>query len=149
MTQNTIRLQLQDESETFTIPESLNQTTVLYFMRAAICPQCNRHAREIDAALPELAQRGMGAIVIVPEDTQAAQKVKERNHLSLPVMASNGDAHALVGLEKKLLGLIQQSGTVVVNKAGEVLYKRIATNPEGSFDSSEFETFLASQPIVA
>ena len=149
MNNSKLETSLQNGTESFEIPGSLTQTTVLYFMRASNCPQCNRHAREIEKALPQLQQRGMAAIIIVPEDVDAAAKVKERNSLTISVMASNGDAHALAGLDKKFLGLIQQSGTIVVSDQGAVLYKRIATNPEGSFSAKEFETFLASQPVVA
>lgn len=59
-------------------------------------------------------------------------------------MTGNGNAHALAGLDKKFLGIIQQSGTVVVDRAGTVLYKRIATNPEESFKMKEFKEYLAS-----
>ncbi len=142
-----LSLALQDGPTSFAVPDSLRQKTVLYFMRAANCPQCNRHARDIEKFLPELTKRDMGAIIIVPENTEAAARVKERNHLTIPVMASKGDAHALAGLDKKLLGFIQQSGTIVVSEKGEVLYSHTATNPEKSFDTEDFQDYLASQPI--
>lgn len=140
----TIAFDLENGTETFTIPGSLTKSTVLYFMRASGCPQCNRHARDLEKLGLELKQKNLDTIIIVPEDIQAAHKVKERNSLTMPVMAGNGAAHALAGLDKKVLGLIQQSGTVVVSQTGEVLYEHIATNPEGSFDAKDFQQFLAS-----
>jgi len=147
MDTETLSLELQDSSKVFSVPGSLKQDTVLYFMRAASCAQCNRHTRDLEKLLPELKLRGLDVIVIVPEDDNAAVKVKTRNKLSIPVMTGNNNAHALAGLDKKFLGLIQQSGTVVINTAGAVLYKRIATNPEGSFDANEFQEYLASRAL--
>ena len=141
-------LSLQNGTEQFNLPDSLHRSTVLYFMRASNCAQCNRHTRELEKLLPELQKRNLDIIVIVPEDAAAPAKVADRNNLTIPVMWSDGNAHALAGLDKKFLGIIQQSGTVVVNQAGEVLYKRIATNPEESFKAKEFEDYLASVQVA-
>lgn len=143
-----LSLTLLNGSEAFSVPGSLQKNTVLYFMRASSCAQCNRHTRDLEKLLPELHKRNLDVIVIVPETGTAADKVKQRNRLTIPVMFGNGDAHALAGLDKKVLGLIQQSGTVVVDKNGSVLYKRIATNPENSFNSKEFQEYLAAIPIT-
>lgn len=140
----TLSFTVQNGSETFVVPGSLKRNTVLYFMRASTCAQCNRHTRDLEKLGSELEQHNLDTIVIVPEDTATADKVKQRNGLTMPVMAGNGAAHALAGLDKKFLGLIQQSGTVVVDPAGRVLYKHVATNPEGSFDAKDFQEFLAT-----
>jgi len=145
----TLLLSLQNGTEEFNVPSSLKRGTVLYFMRASNCAQCNRHTRELEKLLPELVSRNLDAIVIVPEDEAAANRVRERNNLTIQVMTGNGNAHALAGLDKKFLGIIQQSGTVVIDQTGAVLYKRIATNPEESFKLAEFKEYLASQPLVA
>lgn len=113
-------------------------------MRASSCAQCNRHTRELDALAAELQTHSTDVIIIVPEDMKAADKVKSRNKLTVSVMAGNQAAHALAGLDKKLLGAIQQSGTVVINKAGKVLYKRIATNPENSYNAKEFREYITT-----
>jgi len=140
----TLLLSLQNGTEEFNIPASLSRGTVLYFMRASNCAQCNRHTRELEKLLPDLESHNLDVIVIVPEDAAAANKVRQRNNLTIKVMTGNGNAHALAGLDKKFLGIIQQSGTVVVDRAGTVLYKRIATNPEESFKMKEFKEYLAS-----
>jgi peroxiredoxin len=142
-------LSLQNGTEEFTIPNSLNRSTVVYFMRASNCAQCNRHTRELEKLLPELESRNLDVIIIVPEDAAAANKVRQRNNLTIQVMAGNGNAHALAGLDKKFIGIIQQSGTVVVDRAGTILYKRIATNPEESFKVKEFEDYLASLSLAS
>jgi len=140
----TLLLSLQNGTEEFSIPNSLKRDTVLYFMRASNCAQCNRHTRDLEKLLPELENHNLDVIVVVPEDEAAAEKVRQRNNLTIKVMTGNGDAHALAGLDKKFLGIIQQSGTVVINRAGVVLYKRIATNPEDSFKVKEFKEYLMS-----
>lgn len=94
--------------------------------------------------MPELRTHATDVIVIVPEGMKSADKVKSRNKLTMPVMAGNDAAHALAGLDKKLLGVIQQSGTVVINQAGKILYKRIATNPENSYNAKEFREYMAT-----
>ena len=139
-----VSLTVQNGSETFVIPTSLTRNTVLYFMRAQSCPQCNRHARELSALSETSSEHGVDTIIIVPEDTEAAERVKDRNRLTVPVMAGNGSAHHDAGLNKKLLGLLQQSATVVIDPTGKVLYRRIATNPENSFDKTEYEAYLQS-----
>ena len=138
----TLLLSLQNGTEQFNIPNSLKRDTVLYFMRASSCAQCNRHTRDLEKLLPELENHNLDVIVVVPEDEAAAEKVRQQNNLTIKVMTGNGDAHALAGLDKKFLGIIQQSGTVVINRAGVVLYKRIATNPEDSFKVKEFKEYL-------
>jgi len=140
----TLLLSLQNGTEQFNIPNSLKRDTVLYFMRASSCAQCNRHTRDLEKLLPELENHNLDVIVVVPEDEAAAEKVRQQNNLTIKVMTGNGDAHALAGLDKKFLGIIQQSGTVVINRAGVVLYKRIATNPEDSFKVKEFKEYLMS-----
>lgn len=140
----TLLLSLQDGTEEFNIPASLSRGTVLYFMRASSCSQCNRHTRDLEKLLPELESRNLDVIVVVPEDEIAVEKVRARNNLTIRVMTGNGNAHALAGLDKKFMGIIQQSGTVVVSRAGVVLYKRIATNPEDSFKVKEFKEYIES-----
>lgn len=142
MTAATISLSLKNGTDSFEVPAALSKNTVLYFMRAASCAQCNRHTREIEKLLPELRKHDMDAIIIVPENIEIAEKVKNRNNLTIPVMSGDGSAHALAGLDKKFFGLIQQSGTVVVDASGAVLYKRVATNPEESFKGKEFQQYL-------
>jgi peroxiredoxin len=144
MDTTTLLLSLKNGTEEFNIPASLNRGTVLYFIRASNCAQCNRHTRELEKLLPEIESHNLDVIVIVPEDADAAYRLKERNNLTLQVMTGNDTAHALAGLDKKFLGIIQQSGTVVIDRAGTVLYKRIATNPEQSFKAKEFQEYLAS-----
>ena len=144
MSSSSLLLVLQGQSGEFTIPTSLKRNTVLYFMRASVCPQCNRHARELDAMASELNTHNLDVMVIVPEGVEAAEKVKTRNKLSVPVLAGNGMAHALAGLDKKFLGLIQVSGTIVVDTNGDILYKRLATNPENSYNEAEFKAFLST-----
>jgi len=144
MNTSSLALTLQNQSEDFAIPGSLKRNAVLYFMRASVCPQCNRHARELDALRTELDALNMDVIIVVPEDSASADKVKTRNKLTVSVMAGNGSAHALAGLDKKFLGLIQVSGTIVVDATGTVLYEHLATNPENSYNEKDFKDFLAT-----
>jgi peroxiredoxin len=113
------------------------KTTLLYFMRAASCAQCNQHTKQLEKLLPRLESHTIGVIVIVPGGSKESETVRTRNNLTMPVMSSNSQTYAEVGLDRKLHGLVQQSGTVLVDPTGNILYKKIATNPTQSFDESE------------
>lgn len=133
---------LKDSGQTVAIPASLRKQTLLFFMRAANCPVCIQHVRQIEKLLPELTAKDTEAIVVVPEGVVEAQKLKNKYHLSMPVLAGDGLAHATVGLNKKLLGSIQQSGTLIVSATGDILYSKTATIPLESFSHKEVRTFL-------
>ena len=135
---------LKDGATNFEIPSSLQQTTLLFFMRAASCAICVQHVKQLQSMLPEFEQRNLAVIVIVPEDATATTKLKEKYSLTMPLMAGNGTAHLQVGLEKKMLGLLQQSGTIIVDKDGRILYQNLTSNPLQSFNRSQIETFLHS-----
>ena len=102
----------------------------LFFMRAANCMICVRHVRAL-AAL-RLADRDVTPVVVVPGDAAAAARVR-RTAGTVRVVSSNGaEAHQAVGLTRTML--LQHSGTLLVDAAGEVRYRLGATRPTGSFD---------------
>jgi peroxiredoxin len=131
-------LTLSDSKQTITIPKDLQQTTLVYFMRTAGCPVC--------LLLPELQTHKIAVIVVVPDSIDAAGAVKEKNGLTMPVLFGNGDAQSLAGYDKKMFGIMQQSGNIVVNPAGEILSQKISTNPMQSFRKADLEALLAAKP---
>jgi peroxiredoxin len=138
-------LTLSDSKQTITIPKDLQQTTLVYFMRTAGCPVCLQNVRQIQKLLPELQTHKIAVIVVVPDSIDAAG-VKEKNGLTMPVLFGNGDAQSLAGYDKKMFGIMQQSGNIVVNPAGEILSQKISTNPMQSFRKADLEALLAAKP---
>src|SRR4051794_13355946 len=111
---------LRNGTENFQIPASLARTTLLYFMRSASCPMCSQHVKQIQSMITEINKYGLDVIIIVPEDVVAASKLKVRYGLTIPVMSGDGTAYVQVGLEKKMLGLMQQSGTIIADIDGTI-----------------------------
>jgi len=81
MTTASVSFTVKNGSAPFTIPTALTRKTVLYFMRAATCAQCNRHTRDLEKMSTQLKNKDLDTIIIVPEDATTAEKVKERNRL--------------------------------------------------------------------
>ncbi|MEV4141140.1 redoxin family protein [Dactylosporangium sp. NPDC049742] len=104
----------------------------VYFVRAASCAVCLRHVKEL-AGL-RLADRGVTPVVVVPgEDAQAARVRRVAGPVR--VVASPGaEAHHAAGLPRSML--LQHSGTLLVDAAGEVRYRLATTLPMGSFDAA-------------
>lgn len=124
-------------------PEGL----VLYFMRATTCPVCNRHVAELQRDAGDYARRGVSIVVAVPEGHAIANAWKAAKGVAFPVVSGRaGSAYEAVGLGKGLFGAIQQSGTVLVDKAGVVRYSRGSTIPTGSYDAAA--TKAAADPLA-
>lgn len=109
---------------------------VLYFIRAASCAICLRHVRAL-AGL-RLTDRDVTTVVVVPGGAAETARVR-RVAGAVPVVSSTGaEAHHAAGLTRTLL--VQHSGTMLVDAAGEVRYRLAATLPTGSFDAAALTT---------
>ncbi|MET8849739.1 peroxiredoxin family protein [Amycolatopsis sp. NPDC004625] len=108
------------------------QATLLYFMRSASCPVCNRHVRELVESAGVLAAADVRVVIAVPEDRPAAAAWRAKHRIPFPVLT--GRPHELVGLGRKLFGSMQQSGSVLVDAQGIVRHAHGATLPTGSYD---------------
>ncbi|MDG6105108.1 redoxin domain-containing protein [Dactylosporangium aurantiacum] len=113
---------------------------VLYFMRAASCPVCLRHARAL-AAL-RLADRDVTPVVVVPGGAAEAARVRRAAGDVRVVSSTGAGAHHAVGLTRTLL--LQHSGTLLVDAAGDVRYRLGATLPTGSFDAAALNAAVAA-----
>jgi len=113
---------------------------VVYFLRAAGCPVCVRHAR----SLVELAGQGRLAdgvrvLLVAPGGPAEAAELARRvgavgGGADVGVWAS-GEGHASAGLGSFLS--LQHSGTFAVGADGDVRYRRTATLPPQSFSRGE------------
>lgn len=113
------------------------QNVVLYFMRELSCMMCQRHVAQLKQLYSQIQMRGTTVLVIGGGNQQDAQRLSSRLQLPFPVTADlNGELYHRYGLEKVML-FMQRSGTVLVNKQGNVSYIHRATNPNASFEKGE------------
>lgn len=108
---------------------------LLYFMRATTCPICVRHVRDLARHADEYAALGAKILVVVPEGLPTARAWAARQRLPFPVVTGvDGGAHEAVGLLRTVFGAMQQSGTILVDRAGIVRYTKTATMPTAGYD---------------
>lgn len=122
-----------------TLPDPAGrQAWLLYFMRTSDCPPCISHVQRIDRELDVLRALGLEPLIVVPEGQPAAATLRARFGLRVAVAGSPlDDVHALFGLQKKLFGIAQQSGTVLVGGDGQIHLERVATIPLNSYRHEE------------
>ncbi|GAA4084032.1 peroxiredoxin family protein [Nonomuraea soli] len=107
---------------------------LVYFMRSTACPICNRHVQDLVRRRDELAAGNVKVLVAVPEDRRTAAAWKARRSIPFPVVVGrDGTPHELFGLDRKMLGSLQQSGTVLVDTGGVVRHAHGATLPTGGY----------------
>ena len=76
---------------------------VVTFYRGVWCPYCNMDLQAIQAALPELQQRGAKLVAISPQTPVNSRRSRRENKLSFPILADPGNAVAAsFGLRFKL-----------------------------------------------
>lgn len=108
---------------------------LLYFMRAATCPICARHVRDLAEHAGEYTALGAQILVVVPEGPPAARAWAARQRLPFPVVTgADGSPHEAVGLVRAVFGTMQRSGTVLVDRAGLIRYTKTATMPTAGYD---------------
>ncbi|WP_062516043.1 peroxiredoxin family protein [Demequina gelatinilytica] len=122
-----------------------SEAVFVYFMRAILCMQCNAHARTLAAHAGDFRERGVEVVIVIPDTIDAAANWKAKKSIPFPVVVSDGaDAHASVGLMRKVFGAVQQSGGILIDRAGIVRYTHSATNPGGSYDAAALDEAIAA-----
>lgn len=107
---------------------------LIYFMRHIGCPVCNRHVQRLAASAARFTERGVTVLVAVPEDADTAARWASQKRLPFAVVRGTGRSpHETMGLTRKLFGSMQQSGTVLIARGGEIRYLEVATVPTGGY----------------
>lgn len=84
-----------------------------------------------------LAQYDVRVIVVGPGSPKEAADLAANMKVSVPLLADpNRTAHSTFGLDRALLGAVQQSGTVLIDRTGEIRYILRATNPANALDEA-------------
>ena len=121
--------------------------TFVYFMRALSCAQCNAAVAKITKGRAAFDAAGVRVIVAVPEDRDAAAAWKAKKGVPFEVVVGqSGTAHEEVGLLKKVFGLLQQSGNILLDQNGVVRYTHVSTNPGASYNEAEVAAAVAALP---
>jgi peroxiredoxin len=117
--------------------------TLIYFMRTTTCMMCNAHVRTLTSNATDFRDRGVRVLIAVPEDATTAQAWADRRQVPFPVVPG---LHGDLGLARRLLGSMMQSGTVVVDATGRVTYADIVTMPTGGYRHSDALAVLDALP---
>lgn len=122
-------VQLSDGTAADLLAEG-HRGTLIYFMRTTTCMICNAHVRTLTSNAKDFRDRGVRVLVAVPEEATVAQAWVDRRQIPFPVVPG---LHGDLGLARRLLGSMMQSGTVIVDATGRVTYADIVTMPTGGY----------------
>jgi peroxiredoxin len=123
----------------FVVPEVADgRALVLYFMRDAGCSICRKHVRTLVRSFERLRALGTEVIVVQPGGNAASRALADSQSAPFTI-ASGRDSRAYdaIGLSTRNFGLLQGSGTLLVDGRGEVQYARLASLPFAAFSESE------------
>jgi peroxiredoxin len=121
--------------------------TFVYFMRALSCPQCNASVVKMIKGRAAFDAAGVRVVIAVPEDRLAAAEWKAKKSVPFDVVTGKeGTAHEEVGLLKKVFGLLQQSGNILLDHDGIVRYAHVSTNPGASYNEAEVAAAISTLP---
>lgn len=124
-----LELQLTD-GRLVRLSDLRGENVLLYFMRTATCAKCNAHVSDLAARRDELEAQGVRVLVALPEDLATATSWKAKREVPFEVaVGQSGTPHEAFGLNTKMFGMMQQSGTVLVDRAGVVRHVHAATVP--------------------
>jgi peroxiredoxin len=116
------------------LPEDAGSTSwLLFFPRSASCATGRAQARALAGDADIYEGLGVKVLVVVPESADAAKALEASLELPFPVAAS-AEAQRAIGLERKVLGVVQESASLLVGPDGHVAYARKSTLPGGAVD---------------
>jgi len=125
-------------------------SVLMYFMRTTTCAICNGHVRDLVARSAEFSARGVTVLVVVPEGRAEAAAWKTDNKIPFTVVTGeSGTPHESVGLNKKVFGALQQSGSMLVDVDGVIRHSHAATLPPRAYDKKGLAAALEALGSVA
>ncbi|MFC3980009.1 MULTISPECIES: peroxiredoxin family protein [Streptosporangium] len=108
---------------------------LLYFVRSTSCPVCNRNVQDLVRSGDDLEAENVRVLIAVPESRQRAATWKARQRVPFPVLtARGGTPHEMVGLDRRVFGAMQRSGSLLVDVHGVIRHVHSATLPTGGYD---------------
>jgi thioredoxin-dependent peroxiredoxin len=110
------------------------KNVVVYFMREFSCAQCQQHVIHLKMLYPDLEDRDVEVLVIGGGNSRDAARLARTFDVPFTVLADPDRAVYMQYNLDKMIGLIQRSATVLVDKQGIIRYLHRATNPNNSLD---------------
>jgi len=105
------------------------------------------HTVQLGQSAKRFRERGVETLVVGPGGPGKAQWLAHLIRAPYPVLADRErEVFRAYGLARRIVSLIQQSGTVLVDPGGVVRYLRRATNPLGALDLPELERAIEALP---
>lgn len=101
-------------------------------MRSTNCGICLGHVQAIAKKLVEERQ-DVQVFVVVPEEPEAAQKLVSR--VPFPVLSGADGSYEAVGLGKRF-GVVQGSGSLLLEPGGNVAFFKPGTLPTQAYDEA-------------
>src|SRR5262249_9792572 len=72
---------------------------VVAFYRGVWCPYCNMDLQALEAARPEIRQRGAGLVAIPPQTAPSSRRSQRENNVSFPILSDpHNDVAASFGI---------------------------------------------------
>lgn len=113
------------------------QNLVIYFMREFSCAICRGHANELAKLYPQLQAHNTEVVVIGGGSPKEAQNMADTYKLPFRVASDSERAvYQSFGLHKAL-GILQRSGSILVDKQGVIRYIQQSTLPTGALNKAE------------
>lgn len=110
------------------------QNVVIYFMRKFDCGICRGHVAQLKQMYEQLKAKNTAVVVIAGGLREEAEELSQALKLPFPVLADVDRVVAQRYGYDKTLGMIERSGTVLVDQRGQVQYLLRVTIPTGSLD---------------
>lgn len=106
--------------------------------------QCQQHVRQLAERYADLQQKQIQVIVVAPGGVEEAAAVAEALDVPFPLAADpDNEVHSQFNLSRIWLGLLQRSGTVLIDREGTIRYQHAATNPNNALDLDELESSIS------
>ncbi len=128
--------------KTYSLSDFLGKKNViLFFVRTYACMLCREHTRHLGKIYSQIQDKDTEVLVILNSDKLGAQGYADVTNAPFPVLADpDHQVYDLYGLNK-LIVLSTRTGSVIVDKAGNLSYLRNSVFPWGW--STENENLLA------
>ncbi len=105
------------------------------------------HTVQLGQAARRLHEKGLEILVFGPGGREKARRHARLIRAPYPVLADPArEVFRAYGYTRRIVSTIQQSGTVLVDRAGLVRYQRRATNPLGALSLPELEAAVEVLP---
>ena len=105
------------------------------------------HTVQLGQAAGSFREHGVEILVIGPGGPDSARRLARLIRAPCPVLADRErEVFRAYGYARRVVSLIQQSGTVLVDTTGHVRYVRRATSPFLALDLPELERTIESLP---